>query len=119
MPHCRWKIAVAGAALLFSVQAQAASFDCDARNLKPDEETICAHRDLNDLDVRMVTEFNWLSGMYAMGTRGALRDQQSAWLQTRQACGADPKCIRKAYDVRLKQFEDDYNRFERPAPMQH
>ncbi len=96
--------------------ASAASFDCDAKTLQPDETAICANRDLNDLDVRMATEFKWLSGMYAMGVRGELQDQQTAWIKTRQACQADIACIRKAYEDRLKVFEDDYNRFERPAP---
>ena len=96
--------------------AGAASFDCDAKTLAPDETAICANRELNDLDVRMVTEFEWLSGMYAMGVRGELQDQQTAWLKTRQACQADIACIRKAYEDRLKVFEDDYNRFERPLP---
>lgn len=96
--------------------AHAASFDCDAKTLQPDETAICANRDLNDLDVRMATEFKWLSGMYAMGVRGELQDQQTAWLKTRQACQSDIACIRKAYEDRLKVFEDDYNRFERPAP---
>ena len=96
--------------------ANAASFDCESKTLAPDETTICANRDLNDLDVRMATEFKWLSGMYAMGVRGELQDQQTAWLKTRQACQSDTACIRKAYEDRLKVFEDDYNRFERPAP---
>ncbi|MCD2171697.1 lysozyme inhibitor LprI family protein [Rhizobium sp. C4] len=96
--------------------ARAASFDCDAKALAPDETAICANRELNDLDVRMATEFKWLSGMYAMGVRGELQDQQTAWLKVRQACQADVACIRKAYEDRLKVFEDDYNRFERPAP---
>lgn len=101
---------------LASQGAVAASFDCDAKTLAPDETAICANRDLNDLDVRMATEFKWLSGMYAMGVRGELQDQQTAWLKTRQACQSDAACIRKAYEDRLKVFEDDYNRFERPAP---
>lgn len=96
--------------------ASAASFDCDSKTLAPDETAICANRDLNDLDVRMATEFKWLSGMYAMGVRGELQDQQTAWLKTRQACQSDTACIRKAYEDRLTAFEDDYNKFERPAP---
>lgn len=96
--------------------ALAASFDCDGKALQPDETAICTNRDLNDLDVRMATEFKWLSGMYAMGVRGELQDQQTAWLKTRQACQSDIACIRKAYEDRLKVFEEDYNRFERPAP---
>lgn len=103
---------------LCTAPALAASFRCDAKVLAPDEKTICGNRDLNDLDVKMVTEFNWLTGMFAMGMRGDLQDQQSVWLKARQACGKDKACIRKAYESRLKQFDDFYNRFERPAPMQ-
>ena len=82
------------------------TFDCDGKALQPDETAICTNRDLNDLDVRMATEFKWLSGMYAMGVRGELQDQQTAWLKTRQACQSDIACIRKAYDDRLKVFRD-------------
>jgi uncharacterized protein len=66
------------AAMFLTHAANAASFDCEAKTLAPDERAICANRDLNDLDVRMVTEFKWLSGMYAMGVRGELQDQQTA-----------------------------------------
>jgi uncharacterized protein len=97
--------------------ANAASFNCNSKRLKPDERTICADRTLNDLDVKMVTEFNWLAGMFAMGMRGELRDEQSTWLKNRQACGTDRACIRKAYETRLKKFDDLYNHFERPAPI--
>ncbi|HZG30358.1 MAG TPA: lysozyme inhibitor LprI family protein [Ensifer sp.] len=107
---------VAAFACLAGYVAHAASFDCDGKTLAPDETAICANRDLNDLDVRMATEFKWLSGMYAMGARGDLQDQQTAWIKTRQACEADVACIRKAYEDRLRVFEEDYNRFERPAP---
>jgi uncharacterized protein len=109
-------LAVVTMAGLASHGAKAASFDCESKTLAPDEAAICANRDLNDLDVRMATEFKWLSGMYAMGVRGELQDQQTAWLKTRQACQSDTACIRKAYEERLKAFEDDYNKFERPAP---
>jgi uncharacterized protein len=107
------------AASMFLAQAvHAASFDCEAKTLAPDERAICDSRDLNDLDVKMATEFKWLSGMYAMGVRGELQDQQTAWLKTRQACQADTACIRKAYDARLQVFQEDYSHLERPAPAQ-
>ena len=69
--------------------AHAASFDCNAQTLQPDEKVICDNRTLNDADVKMVTTFDLLSGLLAMGSRGALQDAQSAWLKKRQACGAD------------------------------
>ena len=120
MPSHRIILAALFSGLLISVSGNvhAASFDCNGKSLKADEKAICANRDLNDLDVKMVTQFNWLSGMLAMGGRGDLQDQQTAWLKTRQACKSDKICIRKAYDARLKAFDDLYNKFERPAPMQ-
>jgi uncharacterized protein len=115
--HAKALLAAIGLSALAATAASAASFNCTAKSLQPDETAICANRDLNDLDVRMVTEFKWLSGMFAMGMRGELQGRQSAWLKTRQACQADTICIRKAYQARLKVFDDLYNGFERPAPF--
>ncbi|MGO8098394.1 lysozyme inhibitor LprI family protein [Rhizobium leguminosarum] len=94
--------------------AQAASFDCDAKELKPDEKAICDSRALNDADVKMVTTFDLLSGLLAMGSRGTLQDEQTAWLKKRQECGADAACIKAAYDERLKQFGETYKNINRP-----
>ncbi|MGR6431093.1 lysozyme inhibitor LprI family protein [Rhizobium sp. PAMB 3174] len=105
-------------ALLFAAPAplaHAASFDCDAKGLAADEQAICDNRDLNDLDVKMVTEFHFFEGLMAMGSRGELQDEQTAWLAKRQACGPDKACIKATYDERLKQFDDLYNKLERPA----
>ncbi|MFC5446270.1 lysozyme inhibitor LprI family protein [Rhizobium halophytocola] len=101
-------------AVAFAQPAAAASFDCDADGLAPDEKVICDNRELNDADVKMVTTFDLLSGLFAMGNRGHLQDDQSAWLKTRQACGDDNACIAKAYDVRLKQLNDAYESLPRP-----
>ncbi|MFS8113941.1 hypothetical protein QD460_19625 [Rhizobium jaguaris] len=94
--------------------SQAASFNCDAQNLQPDEKTICDHRVLNDADVKMVTTFDLLSGLLAMGSRGTLQDEQTAWLKKRQACGADAACIKGAYEERLKALDETYKRINRP-----
>ena len=100
--------------LLASPVAQAASFDCDAKELKPDEKAICDNRALNDADVQMVTTFDLLSGLLAMGSRGTLQDEQTAWLKKRQECGADAACIKAAYDERLKQLGETYKNINRP-----
>jgi uncharacterized protein len=42
-------------AIVASPLAHAASFDCDAKELKPDEKVICDTRALNDADVKMAT----------------------------------------------------------------
>lgn len=94
--------------------AHGASFDCDAKELKPDEKAICDNRALNDADVKMVTTFDLLSGLLAMGARGSMQDEQSAWLKTRQACGADAACIKAAYDARLRQLDQIYKNINRP-----
>ncbi|MDL2406550.1 hypothetical protein PY650_12935 [Rhizobium calliandrae] len=101
-------------ALTVPSTSKAASFNCDARNLQPDEKTICDHRALNDADVKMVTTFDLLSGLLAMGSRGTLQDEQAVWLKKRQACNADAACIKAAYDERLKALDGTYRRINRP-----
>ncbi|MDX3927670.1 MAG: lysozyme inhibitor LprI family protein [Shinella sp.] len=107
-----------GAAILAAATmppaARAASFDCDAASLAADEKAICENRALNDADVRMVTTFELLSGLLAMGARGTLQDQQSAWLKRRQACGADAECIGKAYGERMRELDAAYKNISRP-----
>lgn len=94
--------------------ASAASFDCDRADLAADEKVICDTRSLNDADVKMVTTFDLLAGLMAMGNRDKMREDQSAWLKRRQACGEDVACIRAAYDERLKQLDDAYKSLNRP-----
>lgn len=95
-------------------QAQAASFDCGKKELAADEKVICEDRALNDLDVKMVTTFDILTGLVPMGNRDTLRDEQSAWLKKRQACEADAACIRSSYEERLKQLDAAYKSLIRP-----
>jgi uncharacterized protein len=104
------------AAFLFSTAgiSHAASFDCEAKELKPDEKAICDNRALNDADVKMVTTFDLLSGLLAMGSRGTMQDEQTAWLKKRQECSADVACIQAAYDTRLKQLGESYKDINRP-----
>ncbi|RUM21337.1 hypothetical protein EFQ99_28095 [Rhizobium vallis] len=107
---------VLGLAILISVSdfAWSASFDCDAKDLKPDEKAICDNRALNDADVKMATTFELLSGLLAMGSRGTLQDEQTAWLKKRQECAADAACLKAAYDERLKQLGETYKNINRP-----
>jgi len=50
----------------------------------------------------------------AMGSRGTLQDEQTAWLKKRQECAADAACIKAAYDERLKQLDETYKKINRP-----
>jgi uncharacterized protein len=110
-----------GAAMLFVIPligpsgiANAASFDCDSQALQPDEKAICDTRSLNDADVKMVTTFDLLSGLMAMGSRGTLQDEQTAWLKKRQGCGNDLACLKVSYESRLKQLDETYKHLNRP-----
>ncbi|MFT4183192.1 MAG: hypothetical protein QM636_14890 [Rhizobium sp.] len=94
--------------------SRAASFDCDTQNLKPDEKTICDVRALNDADVKMVTTFDLLAGLLAMGARGAMQDEQSAWLKKRETCGTDVACLTSSYQQRLKELGEMYKQINRP-----
>ncbi|MFB9952300.1 lysozyme inhibitor LprI family protein [Rhizobium puerariae] len=119
MRHISTVIALTGlfACLLVSAlphAASAASFDCERADLAADEKVICDTRSLNDADVKMVTTFDLLTGLMPMGNRDKLRDDQSAWLKKRQACGEDVDCIRATYDERLKQLDEAYRNLNRP-----
>lgn len=94
--------------------AAAASFDCEKAELAPDETAICDNRALNDADVRMVTTFELLSGLLAMGARGTMQDDQIAWLARRQACEADVACIQAAYEDRMEELRQVQANLARP-----
>lgn len=94
--------------------AVAASFDCDKPGLAADETAICANRDINDMDVKMVTTLELITGLLPMGNRGVVQDAQVEWLSKRQACGADLTCLRAAYAERLNALTHVYAEIERP-----
>lgn len=85
--------------------AAAQSFDCAAA-MQPDEKVVCASRELSNLDVRMASLW-WAMEQVPMmmGQRGALRDDQAAFLKRRAACGADEACLTAAYQARIAALE--------------
>ena len=95
-------------------EANAASFDCSASGLTPNEKTICGNLTLNDDDVKMATMYTMLKGLFAMGVSGNMADDQKAWLKTREACGTDVSCIEKAYQVRIGQLQKLYDGIDKP-----
>ena len=92
----------------------AASFDCTQAGLAADEQAICDNRTLNDLDVEMATMYRLLRGLFMMGRRGAMADDQQAWLSARQACGADIACLDAAYRTRIEALQALYDSIDRP-----
>ena len=80
--------------------AQAASFDC-ARARAPDERAICGNRVLEDRDVELSVLYGLIQKLVPMGSRDAIRHEQTQWLAGRGRCGADVPCLRRAYDRRI------------------
>lgn len=107
------KFAVMLILMTCAIGAHAASFDCDKARAA-DEKAICASRALNDKDVAMATQYRLLKGLFAMGARGAMQDQQQQWLKSRRACGGDSACLNQRYDERLRQLDAIYQRIDRP-----
>lgn len=86
---------------LVAGSAGAASFDCN-KAATPTEYAICDAPALSDLDVAMATLYSVrLQVPMLMGARGAVQDDQHAFLQQRNACGADESCITAAYQARI------------------
>jgi uncharacterized protein len=106
---------VTAAALLFGGPAHAASFDC-RKAANPDEIAICDSRELSELDVKMATLYDTIVKLVGMGVRGAMQDQQRAWLQERAGCGADRACIRRLYDTRIRALEAEVARIAKGGP---
>jgi uncharacterized protein len=105
---------LAGPMLAGALPAQAASFDCKKPDLAEDETAICQTLSLNDMDVKMVTTFELLSGLLAMGARGELQDQQIEWLTKRGECKGDVGCLTAAYAARMAQLATVYEGVQRP-----
>lgn len=93
--------------------AQAASFDCD-KALGLDEKAICANRSLSDKDVEMVTKYQFLRGLFAMGTRGEMQDRQQSWLAQRKQCGSNVDCLWQSYQTRIAELDDMYQHINKP-----
>lgn len=65
------------------------------------EQAICKSYALGQDEARMATLYSIATSLVAMGQRGDIEDQQRAWLQKRDACGADTGCLKDAYAKRI------------------
>ncbi|HFI9138259.1 TPA: lysozyme inhibitor LprI family protein [Escherichia coli] len=87
--------------------AAAASFSCRSVTA-PDEKAVCSDRELSEKDVRMATTYGMLRQLVLMGGRGALQAEQTAWLQKRQECGDNTRCLSHVYDDRIETLNRQY-----------
>ncbi len=99
-----------------AVPASAASFDC-RKARSSDEKAICANRDLNDQDVRMGQLYDITRHLVPMGGRGAIMDDQTAWLRARRTCGANQACLARSYDNRIRQLNTVMDRVYSQGPF--
>ena len=102
--------------LLAASPAFAASFDCNKASAM-DELAVCNDRELSELDIRMATMFDLITGLVPMGTRGAIQDEQLAWLKERTACASDRSCLRRSYRTRIDALQKHYDDIRSRGPF--
>lgn len=84
--------------------ADYAPIDC-AKATTPADRTICGNYALGQDEARMATLYGVATSLVAMGQRGDIQDAQHAFIQTREACGADIGCLANVYAVRIRQLD--------------
>ncbi|QXI31006.1 lysozyme inhibitor LprI family protein [Pseudomonas vanderleydeniana] len=85
----RSMLLISGLLLGAGSPAIAASFDCQKASTAV-EKAICASPELSGLDSALGDYYSQAMAKLAPEPREALRSDQRAWLQTRNACAADP-----------------------------
>ena len=101
------------ALLLLCGPAHAASFNCRLAE-HADERAICADPHLSNQDVRLATAYHLLQQQLLMGGRGALQDEQQAWLRQRRQCGTDHQCLTQHYAQRQQALDTLYHQHVQP-----
>lgn len=76
--------------------AKAADFSCHSASTAA-ERTICSHALLGALDERMAQIYGRLWAQYGLRDRLNLRSEQQRFLNFRDGCGRDARCIKGAY----------------------
>lgn len=109
-------IALTAVCAAIAMPAAAASFDC-RKARTADERAICADRALNDQDVRVDQLYGITRHLVPMGGRGAIMDDQRAWLKDRHTCGANRACLARSYDRRLAELNRVMDRVYRQGPF--
>lgn len=85
---------------LLPLSAQAASFDCTRADTAA-EIAVCANPELNRLDEELAVLYRSLLNELPFRQAERVRQDQRSWLQARNSCGADVRCLRARYQERL------------------
>lgn len=105
--------------LISALPAAAADYsplDC-AKAATATDKTICSVFGLGQAEARMATLYQWATSFVAMGQRGIIQDQQTAFIKKRESCGADAKCIWSAYSIRIEQLEAVMDNVKQHGPF--
>lgn len=101
---------------LFSLNpnnVSAASFNCH-QAMDEDEIAICNNSKLNDMDVILSTKYDFLKGLYAMGWRDVMENEQRDWLSKRKLCGKNVGCLENVYTNRIHELDVMYEKIDKP-----
>ncbi len=77
------------------------SFPCAKATLAA-EVAICGSSTLAQLDLRLAQLYNWRKNNSSGAQRRVLVGRQRAWLQQRNACGADVACLERYYGQQIR-----------------
>jgi uncharacterized protein len=81
------------------------SFDCRSAR-QPDEIAICNDSTLAAKDLTLTNLYSRLKANLAPDDQRQLAAAEGAWLKSRAQCGALASCVGQAYDLRIRQLQD-------------
>ncbi|HVG50188.1 MAG TPA: hypothetical protein VM867_00985 [Xanthobacteraceae bacterium] len=118
MGNRRYLISTVAALALFATPAIAdyAPLNC-AKAGTVTERVICTNYELGQAEARVATLYDWSTAFVAMGQRGDIADAQREFLKTRGACKANIRCLRNAYDARIKELDAVMTRIKEKGPF--
>ena len=94
--------------------AWAAGLDC-SRAEGDTQTAICAHPDLQRLDLRLSAAYGRLIGAQSQ-QRASIREAQLAWLKLRDQCGAQADCLKDKYQERLGALQNQLREVDAYKP---
>jgi len=87
-------------ASLLPPSAQAASYDCTRADTAAEIE-VCANPGLNQLDEELAVLYRSLLNELPFRQAERVRQDQRSWLNARNSCGAEVRCLRARYQERI------------------
>jgi uncharacterized protein len=89
---------------LAPVTLQAASFDC-TRASAAAEIAVCSNASLNRLDEDLAVQYRSVLRNLPPRRAELVRQDQRTWIDARDSCGADVRCLRSRYEERSARLD--------------